>query len=98
MIGVALLYVDLDRFEALSETQGHHVAEQVLIQAARRLSSTVRETDTVARVGRDEFVIVQSLTEQPADTAALAGSNRSREWHCRSRSTISQSSLPRAWA
>ena len=46
--------------------------EQILIQAARRLSGTVRETDTVARVGRDEFVIIQTLTEQPADAAALA--------------------------
>ncbi len=62
----------------LSETQGHHAREQILIQAARRLSGTVRETDTVARVGRDEFVIIQALTEQPADTAALAGSDRDR--------------------
>jgi diguanylate cyclase len=71
-IGVALLYIDLDRFTVVSETQGHHAAEQVLIQAARRLSSTVREIDTVARVGRDEFAIIQTLAEQPPDTAALA--------------------------
>jgi diguanylate cyclase (GGDEF)-like protein len=71
-IDFALLYVDLDRFETVSEALGHPVAEQVLIQAARRLEACVRETDTVARVGRDEFAIIQALTEQPADAAALA--------------------------
>ena len=71
-IGVALLYVDLDRFELVNEALGHSAAEQILIQAARRLSGTVREIDTVARVGRDEFVIIQPLTEQPSDAAALA--------------------------
>jgi diguanylate cyclase (GGDEF)-like protein/PAS domain S-box-containing protein len=72
MIGVALLYVDLDRFESVHEALGHHASGQILIQAARRLTGSVRETDTVARVGRDEFVIIQALTEQPADAAALA--------------------------
>ena len=71
-VGVALHYIDLDRFESINEGLGHHGAEQILIQTARRLSSTVRETDTVARVGRDEFVIIQALTEQPPDAAALA--------------------------
>jgi diguanylate cyclase (GGDEF)-like protein/PAS domain S-box-containing protein len=71
-IGVALLYVDLDRFESVNEALGHHATGQILIQVARRLTATVRDTDTVARIGRDEFVIIQALTEQPADTAALA--------------------------
>jgi diguanylate cyclase (GGDEF)-like protein len=70
-IGVALLYVDLDRFASVSEALGHHAAEQILIQTARRLSATVRDTDTIARVGRDEFVIIQALTAQPTDAAAL---------------------------
>jgi diguanylate cyclase (GGDEF)-like protein/PAS domain S-box-containing protein len=71
-IGVALLYIDLDRFELVNEAVGHHAAEQVLIQTARRLSNVARETDTVARVGRDQFIIIQALTEQPANPAALA--------------------------
>jgi diguanylate cyclase (GGDEF)-like protein/PAS domain S-box-containing protein len=71
-VGVALLYVDLDRFGSVIEALGHHATGQILIQAARRLSGTVRETDAVARIGRDEFVIIQTLTELPADTAALA--------------------------
>jgi diguanylate cyclase (GGDEF)-like protein/PAS domain S-box-containing protein len=70
--GVALLYVDLDRFESVDEAVGHHASGQILIQAARRLTGCVQETDTVARVGRDEFVIIQSLTAQSAGTAALA--------------------------
>ncbi|WP_158927776.1 EAL domain-containing protein [Acidisphaera sp. S103] len=71
-VGVALLYVDLDRFESVNEALGHHATSQILIQTARRLAGTVRETDTVARIGRDEFVIIQSLTEQSTGAAALA--------------------------
>ncbi|MGD0106857.1 MAG: EAL domain-containing protein [Rhodopila sp.] len=70
-IGVALIYIDLDRFDSINESWGHRAGEQILIQTARRLSGIVRDTDTVARIGRDEFVIIQALTEQPADTAAL---------------------------
>jgi diguanylate cyclase (GGDEF)-like protein/PAS domain S-box-containing protein len=70
-IGVALLYVDLDRFDTVSEVLGHHGAEQILIQTARRLTATIRESDSIARVGRDQFVIIQTLTEQPLDAAAL---------------------------
>ncbi len=71
-VGLALLYVDLDRFEIINETLDLRAAEQILIQTASRLRGTIRETDTVARVGRDEFVIIQSLTGQPSDAAALA--------------------------
>jgi diguanylate cyclase (GGDEF)-like protein len=72
MVGVALMYIDLDRFAIVTEAMGHHAAEQILIQTARRLRSSVRDTDTVARVGWDEFVIIQAMTEQPANPAALA--------------------------
>jgi len=71
-IGLSLLYVDLDRFEIINEALGRHAAEQILIQTARRLSGSVRQADTVARVGRDEFVVIQALTRQPANAAALA--------------------------
>lgn len=70
--GLALLYVDLDRFESVTESLDPSAVEQILVQTARRLSATVRETDTVARVGRDEFVIVQTLIDQASDAAALA--------------------------
>jgi diguanylate cyclase (GGDEF)-like protein len=71
-IGVALLYVDLDRFEALNETLGDDAGEQLLVQTARRLAGTARDTDTIARLDRDLFAIIQPLAEQPADGAALA--------------------------
>ncbi|MDR3530352.1 MAG: EAL domain-containing protein [Rhodopila sp.] len=72
MAGVALLYVDLDRFGVVSEALGQAAGEQILIQAAQRLTAMIREADTVARLGRDEFAIIQSLTEQPTEAAALA--------------------------
>jgi diguanylate cyclase (GGDEF)-like protein len=70
--GVALLYVDLDRFETVHAALGPLGADQVLIEVALRLIGTVRESDTVARLGRDEFAIIQVLAEPSADTAALA--------------------------
>ncbi|HEY4040840.1 MAG TPA: EAL domain-containing protein [Rhodopila sp.] len=69
---VALHYIDVDRFEELSETLGPKTAQQILIQTAQRLSGVVRDNDTVARLGRDEFAIVQTLAKRPADAAALA--------------------------
>jgi diguanylate cyclase len=70
--GVALHYIDLDRFDTVDEAFGRRVAEQILMQAASRLSSVVRETDAVARLGRDEFTVIQTLAEQPSDVTALA--------------------------
>jgi diguanylate cyclase (GGDEF)-like protein len=70
--GVALHYIDLDRFDTIDEALGPRVAEQILIQAAVRLTEVVRETDTVARLGRHEFAIIQPLTGQRSDSAAMA--------------------------
>jgi len=69
---VALLVVDLDRFGALHETHGPAVAEQILLQTARRLTGTIRASDTVARLERDTFAIMQVGTAQASDTATLA--------------------------
>lgn len=55
---VALLYLDLDGFKPINDTLGHEVGDQVLIEVSRRLARAVRSTDTVARVGGDEFAIV----------------------------------------
>jgi diguanylate cyclase (GGDEF)-like protein/PAS domain S-box-containing protein len=74
--GVALHYIDLDidldRFERADEAFGHLVAEQVLSEAARRLAGAAGKADTVARIGRDEFGIIQSVAEPPPAAAALA--------------------------
>jgi diguanylate cyclase (GGDEF)-like protein len=58
--GAALLHLDLDRFKQINDTLGHPVGDAVLIHTAKVLTSTVRSTDFVARVGGDEFVVVCS--------------------------------------
>lgn len=63
----ALLYLDLDNFKPLNDTHGHAVGDALLIEAARRLNECVREMDTVARFGGDEFVVM--LNELAADQA-----------------------------
>jgi diguanylate cyclase (GGDEF)-like protein len=54
----ALLFLDLDNFKVLNDTLGHDVGDQLLIEAAKRILSCVREGDTVARLGGDEFVML----------------------------------------
>ena len=60
---VAVLSLDLDRFKEVNDTLGHAVGDQLLIEASRRIEQCVREVDTVARMGGDEFVIVLGSME-----------------------------------
>lgn len=55
---VAVLFIDLDGFKAINDNYGHDAGDQLLIQTSRRLLSCIREIDTAARQGGDEFVIV----------------------------------------
>jgi diguanylate cyclase (GGDEF)-like protein len=56
--GIALLLVDINSFSAVNESFGHDGGDEVLLQAAERLRSVTRDSDTVARVAGDEFVIL----------------------------------------
>lgn len=56
--GVAVLYIDLDRFKVLNESLGHEAADQLLREVSRRLSNTLSDADTLARLSGDEFVAV----------------------------------------
>ncbi len=69
---LAVLYIDLDQFDLVDEVLGTNLAEQIIASAARRLQAIVREMDTIGRVGRDKFVVVQQLASRPGDAAALA--------------------------
>ncbi|WP_428738302.1 sensor domain-containing protein [Sulfurimonas sp.] len=54
----ALLFIDLDQFKNINDSLGHHVGDQVLIEASKRLTSVIREEDTLSRLGGDEFTII----------------------------------------
>lgn len=69
---VALILLDLDHFKPVNDEFGHDVGDEVLKQVARRLVDSVRQTDTVARIGGDEFVVVASDVGTRKDVQSLA--------------------------
>lgn len=68
---LALAVVDLDNFKPVNDTHGHAVGDQMLIETAKRLCECVRTTDTVARIGGDEFVILYAPPLQLRDIDTL---------------------------
>jgi diguanylate cyclase (GGDEF)-like protein len=71
---VAVHHLDLDQFKAVNDTFGHPCGDKLLRIVAQRLRSLADETDTIARMGGDEFVIVQAAIADPAEATSLAQS------------------------
>ena len=70
---VWILYVDLDRFNVVNTTHGHHVGDEVLAEAASRLQQCVRKTDLIASPGGDEFLIALEGTTDLDGARVVAG-------------------------
>jgi diguanylate cyclase (GGDEF)-like protein/PAS domain S-box-containing protein len=68
---LAVLFMDLNRFKEINDTQGHGVGDQVLVKVARRLQAALREEEVLARLAGDEFVVVAERAD--ARTAAIIG-------------------------
>ncbi len=71
-VRMALLYIDLDEFKQVNDCFGHLVGDALLRQVAQRLTSCVRESDTVGRVGGDEFVVVLDGLDTPEHASMVA--------------------------
>ena len=69
---IALLLIDLDHFKAINDKHGHPIGDEVLRATAERLRTAVREVDTVARIGGDEFVVVLTALGGASDAERLA--------------------------
>ncbi|WP_407120336.1 EAL domain-containing protein [Bradyrhizobium sp. STM 3561] len=69
---VALLILGLDNFKAVNDTLGHGVGDKLLRGVAKRLRSTLREEDALARLNSDEFAVLQSGLARPEDAVGLA--------------------------
>jgi diguanylate cyclase (GGDEF)-like protein len=69
---LAVLFLDLDRFKNINDSLGHSFGDQMLKVVAERLKESVREQDTVARVGGDEFLIMLSVVDHAAESELAA--------------------------
>ena len=69
---VAVLFIDLDRFKLVNDSLGHAEGDELLKGVAARLQACLRRSDTLARMGGDEFTILLPDLSQPEDAAVIA--------------------------
>lgn len=70
--GVALMYIDLDEFKPVNDTHGHAIGDLLLQETAKRIQDCMRESDTVARIGGDEFIVLLPIIESEQDAQVVA--------------------------
>jgi len=70
--GVAVLFLDLDRFKSINDTLGHDIGDALLVEVAARLQRQCRQSDTVARLGGDEFVFILEAIARRKDASVVA--------------------------
>jgi len=69
---LALMFVDLDKFKQINDNLGHYIGDLLLKEVAKRMQGCVRESDTVARIGGDEFVVLLPSIETARDAVLVA--------------------------
>ncbi|MFJ3792557.1 putative bifunctional diguanylate cyclase/phosphodiesterase [Kitasatospora sp. NPDC090091] len=69
-----VLFIDLDDFKVVNDTQGHAVGDELLVAVSLRVSTALRTSDTAARLGGDEFAVLVEDAMRPADVGAIADS------------------------
>ena len=67
----AIIFIDLDNFKSINDVHGHNMGDLMLQQVAQRLSDNIREGDTVARIGGDEYVVMLDELKEQSDEAAM---------------------------
>jgi len=72
-VNLALMFIDLDKFKAINDTLGHNVGDQVLRMVGQRIQNCMRKSDTLARIGGDEFVVLLPKVRGEQDAFGVAG-------------------------